>query len=314
MRKKRFYLLSKKILEWLRRTALVSIALFIVCFLYSWMIEPNWIEVVPVQLTLPNLTSAFNGFKIVQISDIHVSHYMRQKRLDKIVGLINNQKPDIVAITGDFDTQFAPFNSKLLVAELTKINSQEIALAVLGNHDHAQHKEMGVRAALVESDVLELNNSVYTINRNGEQLSFAGIDDPYFGHPDLNQVLQQLPADGAAIALVHEPDFADQLAQTKRFDLQLSGHSHGGQVSFPVVGPLILPIGGKKYISGLSQVQDLFEYTNRGVGMTGIPIRFNSRPEITVFTLLTDITQNNEKSMVLTSHEKSSINLFPFSP
>lgn len=286
MGKKRFYLLSKKILEWLRRTALVSIAFFIVCFLYGWMVEPNWIEVVPVQLTLPHLTSAFNGFKIVQISDIHVSHYMTKKRLDKIVTLINQEKPDIVAMTGDFDSQFAPFNSKLLIEELTKINSQEINLAVLGNHDHAQHKAMGVRAALVKSDVLELNNSVYTINRNGEQLSFAGIDDPYFGHPDLNQVLQQLPANGTAIALVHEPDFADRLAKTNQFDLQLSGHSHGGQVSFPFVGPLVLPIGGRKYIAGLSQVKDLFEYTNRGVGMTGIPVRFNCRPEITVFTLL----------------------------
>ena len=73
-----------------------------------------------------------------------------------------------------------------------------------------------------------------------KKLNFAGIDDPYFGHPNLNQVLQQLPEKGAAIALVHEPDFADRLAQTKRFDLQLSGHSHGGQVIFPWVGPLVL--------------------------------------------------------------------------
>lgn len=285
MGKKRIHILSKKVLEWLRQTALVSIAFFAVCFLYGWIIEPNWLEVVPIQLNLPHLTSAFDGFKIVQISDIHVSRYMTQQRLDKIVNLINQQKPDIVAITGDFDSQFTPFNSNLLIKELTKINPQEITLAVLGNHDHAQHKEVGVRAALVKSDVLELDNSIYTISKNGEHLSFAGIDDPYVGKPDLQKVLQQLPADGAAIALVHEPDFADRLAKAHRFDLQLSGHSHGGQVSFPFIGPLVLPIGGKKYISGLSQVEDLLEYTNRGVGMTGIPFRFNSRPEITVFTL-----------------------------
>ena len=84
-----------------------------------------------------------------------------------------------------------------------------------------------------------------------------------------------------------EPDFADRLAKTNRFTLQLSGHSHGGQVNIPVLGPLVLPVGDRKYSAGLNQVRDFLEYTNRGVGMTSIPIRFNCRPEITVFTLNT---------------------------
>lgn len=292
MPKKLLYLLNSTILEWLRRTTLVSIAFFLGCFLYGWIIEPNWIEIVPIRLTLPHLTPAFDGFKIVQISDIHVSRYMTQKRLDKIVTLINQQKPDLVAITGDFDSKYASFNSKVLVEELTKINPQEITLAILGNHDHFRHKEVGVRKALAQSNVLELNNSIYTIYRNQEKLHFAGIDDPYVGKPDLKQVLQQLPAEGAAIALVHEPDFADRLAQTHKFDLQLSGHSHGGQVNIPVLGAVILPTGGKKYILGSTQVKDLLEYTNRGIGMTAIPIRFNSRPEITVFTLNSYLASN----------------------
>lgn len=285
MLNKHLYILCTKILEWFRRVTLVSIAFFLVCFLYGWIIEPNWIEVVPIQLTLPHLTPAFDGFKIVQISDIHVSRYMTQKRLDKIITLINEQKPDIVAITGDFDSKLAPFNAHLLSEELTKINPQEITLAVLGNHDHFRHKEVRVRAALAESNVLELNNSIYTIYRNGEKLSFAGIDDPYVGKPNLKLVLQKLPADGANIALVHEPDFADRLAQTDRFDLQLSGHSHGGQVNIPGLGPVVLPIGGQKYSLGLNRSKNLLEYTNRGIGMTSIPIRFNSRPEVTIFTL-----------------------------
>lgn len=276
---------SQTILEWFRQTVLISIAFFLGCFLYGWIVEPNWIEVIPIQLTLPHLTSAFDDFKIVQISDIHVSRYMTQKRLNKIVALINEQKPDVVVITGDFDSKNASFQSHILVAELTKINPQEITLAVLGNHDHFRHKEVGVRAALAKSNVLELNNTVYTIYRNQEKLHFAGIDDPYVGKPDLKQVLQQLSVEGAAIALVHEPDFADRLVQTHKFDLQLSGHSHGGQVNIPVLGAVVLPTGGRKYVLGLSYIQDLLEYTNRGIGMTAIPIRFNSRPEITVFTL-----------------------------
>lgn len=294
MVKKLLPILCLTILEWLRRTALVFIALVLACFLYGWSIEPNWIEVVPIQLTLPHLTPAFNNFKIVQISDIHVSRYMTQKRLDKIVALIDRQKPDVVVLTGDFDSKRASFKSKILVEELSKINAKEISLAVLGNHDHFHHKEVEVRSALVKSNVLELNNAIYTIDRDGEKLNFAGIDDPYVGQPNLEKVLQQLPETGAAIALVHEPDFADRLIQTHRFDLQLSGHSHGGQINLPFLGAMVLPIGGQKYVLGLSQIEDLLEYTNRGVGMTAIPIRFLSRPEITVFTLKSSYYGSNK--------------------
>ena len=287
MLKKRMYLLITTVLEWVRRVALVLTAILLGCFLYGWLVEPNWIEVVPIQLTLPRLTPEFNGFKVVQISDLHVSRYMTQKRLDKIVTLINEQKPDVVALTGDFDSKRAWFKPSMLVEELSKINPQESTFAVLGNHDHFRNKQVAVRKALADSNVRELDNQVYTFQRGEEKLSFAGLDDPYVGMPDLKHLLQRLPQDGAVIILVHEPDIADRLAKTHRFDLQLSGHSHGGQISIPFLGPVVLPPGGQKYILGQTQVQDLWEYTNRGVGMTSIPIRFNSRPEITVFTLNT---------------------------
>jgi predicted MPP superfamily phosphohydrolase len=94
-----------------------------------------------------------------------------------------------------------------------------------------------------------------------------------------------LPAEGCAILLAHEPDCADDSAATGRFDLQISGHSHGGQVSLPLIGPPVLPYLAQKYPSGLYQVGQMFQYTNRGVGMTPPYVRLNCRPEITVFTL-----------------------------
>ena len=102
----------------------------------------------------------------------------------------------------------------------------------------------------------------------------------------LNDVIEELKDESAAILLAHEPDFADLSSKTGRFDLQLSGHSHGGQVVVPFYGPLVLPYLGQKYPSGLYQVGEMLQYTNRGVGMIEPAVRFNCPPEITVFHLL----------------------------
>jgi predicted MPP superfamily phosphohydrolase len=101
----------------------------------------------------------------------------------------------------------------------------------------------------------------------------------------LDLVLDALPDEGAAILLAHEPDFADISAATGRFDAQLSGHSHGGQVRMPFIGPLVLPAFAKRYPSGRYQVGGMIQYTTRGVGTELVPVRFGCRPEISVITL-----------------------------
>jgi len=111
------------------------------------------------------------------------------------------------------------------------------------------------------------------------------VDDIWEGRVQLKALQTQVPHDGAAILLAHEPDFADKSSVTGRFDLQVSGHSHGGQVVVPFYGPPVLPFLGQKYPSGLYKVGDMFQYTNRGVGMARLPIRINCPPEITIFDL-----------------------------
>lgn len=130
-----------------------------------------------------------------------------------------------------------------------------------------------------------LVNSIHTLERGAARFHLAGIDDMYRGRPDLNKVLHAFPPGECAMLLVHEPDFADTSAETGRFDLQISGHSHGDQVVLPLAGPLILPRYGEKYFSGLYRVGEMLQYTNRGVGTSIPPVRFNCRPEITIFTL-----------------------------
>jgi predicted MPP superfamily phosphohydrolase len=133
--------------------------------------------------------------------------------------------------------------------------------------------------------IIDLTNGVFTLTRDGEHLHLCGVDDVWDGDARLDVVIAQLHGDGAAILLAHEPDFADTSAATGRFDLQISGHSHGGQVVLPILGPPRLPYLGRKYPSGLYKVREMYQYTNRGVGMARLPIRINCPPEITLFVL-----------------------------
>lgn len=279
--------LAKIIKKWVSKSTVIVIVLCTYCYIYGAKIEPNWLEVVSIKLTIPNLTPAFNQFKIVQISDLHISHFMPEKRLDRIVKLVNQQQPDAIAITGDFITKGETNYLKRLETKLSQLHSQSATLAVLGNHDHGKKATDKLKQALVASQIINLDNQVYTIEREQEKLVFAGVDDPYWGKGDLAKVVAQLPKNSPAILLVHEPDFIEESAKTHKFALQLSGHSHGGQIKLPFQTPLILPYGGKKYFVGLNQVEDTMVYTNRGLGMTALPLRFGSRPEITVFTLHT---------------------------
>ncbi len=255
---------------------------------YSREVEPADVEVVPVSLVLPRLDERFDGYCIALVSDLHADGWMTPGRVLGLVNLVNAEEPDLVAVTGDFAT-----NSWLrslirhvpgLVAPLRRLRAPDGTLAVLGNHDHETNSQV-VRYTLAAASVTELNNTILTLQRHGASLHLCGIDSALKGTPRLDLVLQSLPEEGAAILLAHEPDFADKSAATGRFDLQLSGHSHGGQVRLPVLGSQpFLPKLGRRYTSGLYRVGWMFLYTTRGLG-NHPRFRFNCRPEITVLTL-----------------------------
>lgn len=248
-------------------------------------VEPGRIDVNPVALTLPNLSPAFDGLRLVQISDLHFDAWLTRPRLDHIVQLINRQQPDVVAITGDFLTFAGADVIHNLKESLSALRPRDGVVAVLGNHDHWHNAEESLRSMMKACGIIELRNTVHTLRRGGETLHLAGVDDAWVRQARMDDVLRQLPRTGAAILLAHEPDFADSYVKTGRFDLQLSGHTHGGQVTLPFIGPLILPPYGRKYASGLYRVLEMMVYTNRGVGMVQPYVRYNCAPEITVFTL-----------------------------
>lgn len=274
----------RKIKRWLKQSALTTVILFLCCYIYGIKIEPNWIEVVPIQLTIPHLDRAFDQFKVVQISDLHIGRYMPESRFGRIIQLVNQQQPDAIAITGDIVTKHSRFQAEKLQQQLSQLQAKTVIVAVLGNHDHSEKIKL-LKRILAQSKINNLDNQVYIVERGSKKLAFAGLDDPYWGKPNLNKILDHLPEQVPTIFLVHEPDYIEKSAKTHKFALQLSGHSHGGQIRIPFFAPLVLPYGGQKYFAGLNQVEDTITYTNRGLGMTNLPMRIGSRPEITVFTL-----------------------------
>jgi predicted MPP superfamily phosphohydrolase len=253
------------------------------------IIGPGRIKIETIRLKLQRLAPAFSGIRIVQISDIHIGGWMNAERLRRIVDLIVAETPDAAVITGDFllGSGFDD-DSKSLIQDLVNVLSPLAELipthAVLGNHDYWTNAN-AIREMLQASKITDLTNSVLTLTRGSARLHLCGVDDVWDGDVRLQDVLDQLPADGAAILLAHEPDFADESAATGRFDLQISGHSHGGQVVIPFIGPPVLPYLGRKYPSGLYKVGKMFQYTNRGIGTGRLPIRFFCPPEITIFQL-----------------------------
>lgn len=272
---------------------------------YGHNIETSWVEVVPVHLTLPNLAPEFHGYRVVQISDIHMGVWMTRDRLMEVVSLVNQHQPDLVAITGDFVTYGVRISIEDLVTPLKALNAPDGVVAVLGNHDYWTNTWL-FRQIAHESGIIALINDVYTIERVQAVLNIAGVDDLWKGDPRLDLVLKRLPSTGAAILLVHEPDFADLSAPTERFDLQLSGHSHGGQIVLPFIGPPILPPDARKYPSGLYQVGKMLQYTNRGIGTGRLQIRINCRPEITVFTLASAQVSGDYSTKISTRSPSSS--------
>jgi predicted MPP superfamily phosphohydrolase len=252
-------------------------------------LEPEWVDVVDVELTLPHLAASFAGFRIVQISDIHFGGWMNRERLAHVIDMVKDLKPDLVVMTGDHvdgDEWTAELEASMgdYVAEMSRLTAEYPVMGILGNHDYWTDAAK-VREMLAQCNMIELKNDAYYFERDGERLHIAGVDDIWEGQDRLDEVLAKVPESSAAILLAHEPDYADTSAKTGRFGLQLSGHTHGGQVVVPFHGAVLKPYLGLNYPSGMYKVGDMWQYTNRGVGMVGHDIRFNCRPEITVFNL-----------------------------
>jgi predicted MPP superfamily phosphohydrolase len=251
---------------------------------------PRLFTVETIRLKLPRLPKVFSGIRVAQISDIHMGGWMNRDRFQQVADLIRTQNPEVLLITGDFllghhFTEHSRRGIQDITAVLTPLANSLPSFAVLGNHDYWTNPQ-AIREMLRSCGVTDLTNTVFTLTRAGQNLHLCGVDDVWRGQVRLHDVITQLHDESAAILLAHEPDFADISAATERFDLQVSGHTHGGQIAIPFLGPPVRPYLGQKYPSGLYKVGNMFQYTTRGIGMNQVAVRFNCSPEITIFELL----------------------------
>jgi predicted MPP superfamily phosphohydrolase len=239
------------------------------------------------QVAVPGLPPAFQGFRIAHISDIHMGHWINAERLAGVVELVNEQQPDLVAITGDFVSYVFDEIAGDMIDSLRRLASTDGVMAVLGNHDHWLGAP-AVRGLLAAANVHDLSNDVATIGRGPDRLHIAGVDDIIAGADHLPGVLAKLPPTGPAVLLAHEPDFAITSAATGRFHLQLSGHSHGAQIVLPRIGPIIRGPHFRHYPIGRYQVGQMTLYTSRGIGTHMLRLRVNCPPEIALFELFAE--------------------------
>jgi predicted MPP superfamily phosphohydrolase len=262
--------------------------------LYSNEISRHEIETTHRTFHLRRLPAVFAGFRIVQISDIHLDEFTEEFFLNEIVRRVNGLRPDLVLVTGDFCSR-GPLPNRFGLAaaqrcaELLHGITCPQRFAVLGNHDVVVGP-VQIRGFLERNGTPVLVNQYLPIERGGERFWLAGLDDSLSGHPDLNLTIpsNREAEAGPILLMAHEPDYVQTVAAHPRgslVDLVLSGHTHGGQVRLPGIKPMLLPPGGRDFPEGFYVLGKLQLYVNRGLGTVGVPFRLNCPPEITVATL-----------------------------
>ena len=248
------------------------------------------IDLVEVDIELNNLGWNFNNFKILNLTDIHLGQWINPEYLDELIDYVNTLNVDIVTLTGDYFSYNFTDYEKCLEKSLKKLNANEGKFGVLGNHDHWMDAPK-VREIFKNAGIIDLSNDVYTLKRDDDSLNICGVDSCTVCADDLDKVMSKMPENIPSILLAHEPDFALESSQTNKFDLQISGHSHGGQFIIPKfeTTPFRGP-NSTKYPVGLYKIGNMVQYTSKGLGTNSFRIRINCKPEITIITLNQIIT------------------------
>lgn len=257
-------------------------------YFYGKEVEPSSLHIQKEVIRSPKLTNAFNNKKIVHFSDTHLGFHYSVNDLNKLVKKINNLSPDIIVFTGDLIDDPNHLQKEQGIAEtLSQLHANDGKFWIYGNHDHGGYGTDKVFTIMERAGFTLLQNSHIVLEKNNEKLIIAGIDDVMLGKPDLHTALQHTNPDIFTILLAHEPDFADETVNFP-VDVQLSGHSHGGQVRLPIIGHLYTPLHAEKYVLGkYALANNLQLFVNGGIGTTRVPYRFLCKPEIHEYTLMT---------------------------
>jgi hypothetical protein len=273
--------------KFIKNTALCSAGISLITGLYSWQIEPFWLEFVNLKMPIRNLPKNLIGKTLMQISDIHVGNRFDYQYIIDSFKKAQGLKPDFVVYTGDF----VSYENEEQCSQLEEVMNYSVTgslgtLGILGNHDYGkdwQEQEVAnkITTILEKAGVSILSNQQKEING----LNFVGLDDYWGLNFNPTQILTEIAKEKATIVLCHNPDVCDLNVWNHYKGWILSGHTHGGQVKPPFLNPPLLPVKNKNYSAGKIDLQDgRTLYINRALGNL-YQIRCNVRPEITIFTL-----------------------------
>ncbi|MBN1458490.1 MAG: metallophosphoesterase [Armatimonadetes bacterium] len=253
--------------------------------LWSLFGERTWLTARQVSVPIRDLPPVLDGFTIAHLSDLHRGPYISEGQVREAVQMAMSYAPDLIVLTGDHLSLSARY-AKSCAGALSGLSAEYGVFGVLGNHEYWTHEVDRVTTSYRDAGITMLINDSVPVVVGDAIWWLCGVDDIWEGKVDLEKALAKVPDEHFRILLCHEPDYADTAAEHD-IPLQLSGHSHGGQIRLPWVGPVRLPVYAFKYPYGLQQVPGSTTqvYTTAGVGVTFPPIRINCRPEVSILRL-----------------------------
>ncbi len=252
---------------------------------YPVFIERYIVLINRYRIPVPNLPAAFAGFRLLQLADLHYGSLVPLSFIRKVVNECNQLRKDIVVCTGDYvHERNATGQIDAVWPVVMQLTAEGGVYSVLGNHDHWADTEQS--QSWLDKSGQNLRHRVIPIVRHGERIWLAGGGDLWEDHLPLDELLADVPPEDCRIVLAHNPDTADTQFSA-RVDLMISGHTHGGQVDIPFVGPPVLPVKNKNYSSGLKMSpRGMKVFISKGIGWAVYPVRFNCFPEIAVLELV----------------------------
>ncbi|WP_102347110.1 metallophosphoesterase [Bacillus sp. Marseille-P3661] len=276
----------RSFLKQLTSIGIGSFLLSSITYSYARYIEPKQLKIIKHELISTKIPKSFDGVRIILFSDTHLGHNYTIDQFSNLVETINEQVPDIILFTGDLIDAPNEYNEINKVAPLLKnLRAPLGKFSIYGNHDHGGYGSEEIKKIMDTSNfelLVNQNRKVY--NKMQDYIYISGLDDAMLGRPDAVLAMEGLDNQTFNIMLAHQPDTIDDLLHFP-IDIQLSGHSHGGQIQLPFYGPIFTPTGALRYYEGFYNVGQISLYVNRGIGTTRVPFRFLSTPELTVFVL-----------------------------
>ncbi|SJM90124.1 metallophosphoesterase [Crenothrix polyspora] len=251
---------------------------------YPTFIERTTVLVNHYKIPLPRLPAAFHGFRLAQLTDIHLGQLVSAAFVEGLVQRTNRLGADAILCTGDF------VHARNTIEEidqiwplLAKLHANYGVYSVLGNHDHWADTDRSLY--WLERTGQDLRHQSKVIYKGKNRIILGGAGDFLEDQLKIDEVFARSDERDCRILLSHNPDSVDSDFDTP-LDLVISGHTHGGQVVVPLFGPVTVPVDNKNYTSGLIATPKTQLFISRGIGWSILPVRFNCYPEIAVLELL----------------------------